>query len=79
LSTAHKLADGGFRYVARAKSSRAQNPISLLGGLYVVGAVKDGMVEYWAAPTLQVNAVAAVEKQIGPAHKAPDCDATMVR
>ena len=35
------------------------------GGIYVVAAMKDGEVEYWAAATLQENAVAAVQKQVG--------------
>jgi hypothetical protein len=38
----------------------------LFGGIYVVAAIKDGEVQYWAAATLQENAVAAVEKQVGP-------------
>jgi hypothetical protein len=38
----------------------------LFGGIYVVAAMKDGEVQYWAAATLQENAVAAVEKQVGP-------------
>jgi hypothetical protein len=38
----------------------------LFGGIYVVEAMKDGVVEYWAAATLQENAVAAVAKQLGP-------------
>jgi hypothetical protein len=36
------------------------------GGIYVVEAMKDGAVEYWAAATLRENAVAAVAKQLGP-------------
>jgi hypothetical protein len=35
-----------------------------LGGIYVVE--KDGVAEYWAAATLQENAVAAVEEELGP-------------
>jgi hypothetical protein len=38
----------------------------IFGGIYVVAAMKDGAVEYWAAATLQEDAVAAVHKQIGP-------------
>ncbi len=38
----------------------------LVGGIYVVEAKKDGAAEYWAAATLQENAVAAVEKELGP-------------
>jgi hypothetical protein len=34
-------------------------------GIYVVEAMKDGAVEYWAAATLRENAVAAVAKQLG--------------
>jgi hypothetical protein len=34
------------------------------GGIYVVEAMKDGAVEYWAAATLRENAVAAVAKQL---------------
>jgi hypothetical protein len=37
----------------------------LVGGIYVVQAAKDGVTEYWAAATLQENAVAAVEKEMG--------------
>jgi hypothetical protein len=37
----------------------------LVGGIYVVEAKKDGAAEYWAAATLQENAVAAVEKELG--------------
>ena len=35
------------------------------GGVYVVTVMKHGEVEYWAAATLQKNAVAAVQKQVG--------------
>ena len=38
----------------------------LVGGIYVVEAKKDGVAEYWAAATLQENAVAAVEEELGP-------------
>ena len=38
----------------------------LVGGIYVVEAAKDGVTEYWAAAILQENAVAAVEKELGP-------------
>jgi hypothetical protein len=37
----------------------------LVGGVYIVQAMKDGVTEYWAAATLQENAVGAVEKAIG--------------
>ena len=37
----------------------------LVGGIYVLEARKDGVTEYWAAATLQENAVAAVEKELG--------------
>jgi hypothetical protein len=37
----------------------------LVGGIYVVEAKKDGVTEYWGAATLQENAVAAVEKELG--------------
>jgi len=32
----------------------------------IVKAKKDGVTEHWAAATLQENAVAAVEKELGP-------------
>ena len=38
----------------------------LVGGIYVVEAKKDDVTEYWAAATLQEDAVAAVEKELGP-------------
>jgi hypothetical protein len=38
----------------------------LVGGIYIVRAKKDATVEYWAAATLQENAVAAVERELGP-------------
>jgi hypothetical protein len=38
----------------------------ILGGIYVVAAMKDGEIEYWAAATLQEKAVEAVQKQVGP-------------
>jgi hypothetical protein len=38
----------------------------LLGGIYVVQAKRDDVVEYWAAATLQENAVGAVERELGP-------------
>jgi hypothetical protein len=38
----------------------------LFGGIYVVEAMKDGVVEYWAAATLQENAVSAVARHLGP-------------
>ena len=34
----------------------------LVGGIYIVQALKDGVTEYWAAATLLENAVAAVEQ-----------------
>jgi hypothetical protein len=37
----------------------------LVCGIYIVQAMKDGVTEYWAAATLQENAVAAVEKELG--------------
>ena len=39
----------------------------LVGGVYVVQAKKDDVLEYWAAATLQKNAVVAVEN----AHRPP--------
>ena len=41
-------------------------PRRLVGGIYVVEAKKDGLTELWAAATLWENAVAAVEKELGP-------------
>ena len=38
----------------------------LVGGIYVVQAKKDDIVEHWAAATIQEKAVAAVEKELGP-------------
>jgi hypothetical protein len=38
----------------------------LVGGVYIVEVKKDGVAEYWAAATLQGNAVAAVEEELGP-------------
>jgi hypothetical protein len=38
----------------------------LVGGVYVVEAKKEAVTEFWAAATLQENAVAAVEKELGP-------------
>jgi hypothetical protein len=38
----------------------------LVRGIYVVQAKKDDVVEYWAAATLPENAIAAVEKILGP-------------
>ncbi len=38
----------------------------LVGGVYVVEAKKEAVTEFWAATTLQENAVAAVEKELGP-------------
>jgi hypothetical protein len=55
----------------RRKAIRTANNLTVMrkrvsGGIYVVAAMKDGVVEYWAAATLQENAVAAVEKHRGP-------------
>ena len=41
-------------------------PRHLVGGIYIVQAVSGDVTEYWAAATLQENAVAAVEKELGP-------------
>jgi hypothetical protein len=38
----------------------------LVGGIYVIEAKKEAVTEFWAAATLQENAVAAVEKELGP-------------
>jgi hypothetical protein len=38
----------------------------LVDGVYVVQAKKDDVLAYWVAATLQKNAVAAVEKELGP-------------
>jgi hypothetical protein len=38
----------------------------LVGGVYVVEAKKEAVTEFWAAATLETNAVAAVEKELGP-------------
>jgi hypothetical protein len=38
----------------------------LVGGIYIVQAVSGDVTEYWAAAILQENAVAAVEKELGP-------------
>jgi hypothetical protein len=38
----------------------------LVGGIYVVEAKKDGVTDRWAAATIRENAVAAVEKELGP-------------
>ncbi len=38
----------------------------LVGGIYVVEAKKEAVTEFWAAATLQADAVAAVEKELGP-------------
>jgi hypothetical protein len=38
----------------------------LVSGIYVVQAKRDRVVEYWAAATLRENAVAAIEKVLGP-------------
>ena len=38
----------------------------LVSGIYVVQAKTDDVVEYWAAATLPENAIAAVEKILGP-------------
>ena len=41
----------------------------LFGNIYVVRAEKNGHAEHWAAATLQENAVAAVEAELGPEWK----------
>ena len=38
----------------------------LVGGIYVVEAKKEGVTEHWAAATIRENAIAAVEKELGP-------------
>jgi hypothetical protein len=38
----------------------------LVGGIYVVQAKKEAVTELWAAATLQEDAIAAVEKALGP-------------
>ena len=38
----------------------------LVGGIYVVQATKDGLTEFWAAATIRADAVATVQKVIGP-------------
>jgi hypothetical protein len=38
----------------------------IFGGIYVVAAMKEGEIEYWAAATLRENAEAAVAKRVGP-------------
>jgi hypothetical protein len=37
----------------------------LVHGIYVVEANKEAVTEFWAVATLQENAVAAVEKELG--------------
>jgi hypothetical protein len=37
----------------------------LVGGIYVVRAIKGDQIEYWAAATIREKAVAAVEKELG--------------
>ena len=37
----------------------------LVGGIYVVQAIKGDQTEYWAAATIREKAVAAVEKELG--------------
>jgi hypothetical protein len=37
----------------------------LVGGIYVVQAIKGDQIEYWAAATIREKAVAAVEKELG--------------
>jgi hypothetical protein len=37
-----------------------------IGYIYVVRAEKNGLLEHWAAATLEENAVAAVETELGP-------------
>jgi hypothetical protein len=38
----------------------------LVGTIYVVEAKKEAVTEFWAAATLREDAVAAVEKELGP-------------
>ncbi len=38
----------------------------LVGGIYVVQASKGGVTQYWAAATIQGDAVAAVQRDLGP-------------
>jgi hypothetical protein len=38
----------------------------LIGCVYVVQAERNGLLEHWAAATLEENAVAAVETELGP-------------
>ena len=40
-----------------------------IGYIYVVRAEKNGHAEHWVAATLQENAVAAVEAELGPEWK----------
>jgi hypothetical protein len=49
----------------RAAANLARMRTRALGGIHFVEAVKDGVVGSWTAATIQVNAVAAGEKQIG--------------
>ena len=72
---------GGAQVVLKASISWSETPLHsklyrpysrimrrvLVGGVYVVQAKKDDVLEYWAAATLQKNAVAAVEN----AHRPP--------
>jgi hypothetical protein len=37
----------------------------LVGGIYVVQAIKGRQTEYWAAATIREKAVTAVEKELG--------------
>jgi hypothetical protein len=37
----------------------------LVGGIYVVQAIKGDQTEYWAAATIREKAVTAVEKELG--------------
>ncbi len=39
---------------------------ALMGGIYVVAAVKDGRTEYWAAATVREDAVPAVRREVPP-------------
>ena len=38
----------------------------LVGAIYVLEAKKEAVTEFWAAATLQEDAVAAVERELGP-------------
>src|ERR1700722_1729365 len=38
----------------------------LIGSIYIVRAERHGLAAHWAAATLQENAIAAVERELGP-------------